>query len=128
MKSLLFLLVSFIAVSALLFGILMVSVPDGSILNLPINILQGSTFKDFQIPGLVLLLIIGGINIMAIFYNLQRAPSRYNWSMLGGFLVIGWIAFQIVFIKSVVWFNSIYLVAGVLIILISIQLKGKLLV
>ncbi len=128
MKSLLFLLISFIALSAMLFGILMVSVPDGSILNLPISILKGSSFKDFQIPGLLLLLVIGGVNFIAIFYNLQRAPSRYNWSLLSGFLVIGWILFQIIFINSTLWFNSIYLIAAVLIILMSIQLKGKSLV
>lgn len=125
MKTLLFLLVSFIAVTSTLSGLLMISKPDGSILNLPLSLLEGTVFKNFLLPGILLTVLVGGANLLAVFYNLQRHPNRYNWAMAGGIMISGWIIVQMILIHAAHWLHFIYLGIGLLIILIAYQLKGK---
>ena len=125
MKTILFLLISFIAITALLSGILMISNPDGSILNLPLSLLNGTPFKDFTMPGILLAVIVGGINLLAVFFNLKRQTNRYNWALAGGLVIFGWIIIQMILIGAFHWLHILYLIIGILIILISYQLKGK---
>jgi ABC-type proline/glycine betaine transport system permease subunit len=50
-----------VAVGAMPAGLAMILKPDGSILHLTIDIIQGSPFKDFLIPGIFLF----GVNGLA---------------------------------------------------------------
>ena len=125
MKSILFILVAFIAITSTLSGLLMISNPDGGILNLPLSLLNRTPFKNFLIPGILLTTIVGSINLLAVFYNMQRHHSRYNWAMAGGIMVTGWIVVQMLLIQAAHWLHFIYLGIGLLIILIAYQLKGK---
>ena len=125
MKSLLFILVSFVAVTATLSGLFMISNPDGSIMNLPLSLLDGTPFKDFLIPGILLTTIVGGVNLLAVFYNIQRHVNRYNWAMAGGIMISGWIVVQMILIQAAHWLHFLYLGIGILIILLAYQLKGK---
>lgn len=125
MKSLLFILVSFIAVTSTLSGLLMISNPDGGIMNLPLGILNGTPFRNFLIPGILLTTIVGGVNLLAVFYNMQRHVNRYNWAMAGGIMISGWIIVQMILIHAVHWLHFLYLGIGILIILLAYQLRGK---
>ena len=69
MKTVLFVLVSFLAVTALLSGIMLISNPDGKIMNLSVSLLEGTPFKDFTIPGVLLAVLVGGTNLLAVFFN-----------------------------------------------------------
>ena len=125
MKSFLFLLVTFIAITSTLSGLLMINNPGGEILNLPTTILNGTPFKNFLVPGILLTAIVGSVNLLAIFYSIQRQPKLYDWSMAGGVVITGWIIVQMLLIQAVHWLNFLYLGIGILIILIAYQLKGK---
>ena len=72
MKTVLFVLVSFLAVTALLSGIMLISNPDGKIMNLSVSLLEGTPFKVFTIPGVLLAVLVGGTNLLAVFFNLKR--------------------------------------------------------
>ncbi len=124
LKTLLFILVAIIGITATSSGLMMVSDPGGQALNLPMSLLENSPFKNFIMPG-ILLTIIGVINLFAVFYNIQRHSKRYNWAMAGGILICGWIIIQMILIQSFHWLQYAYLLAGVLIMLIFVQLKGK---
>jgi hypothetical protein len=125
MKSLLFILVAFIAATSTLSGLLMISNPDGSIMNLPLSLLNRTPFKNFLIPGILLTILVGSVNLLAVFYNMQRDPKRYKWATAGGVMITGWIIVQILLIQSAHWLHFLYLGIGILIILIAYQLKGK---
>ena len=71
-RNILFLLISFIAVTATLTGLLLISQPNGSLLNLPLNLLEGTFFKSYLIPGTSVVIFVGGINMLAVFYNLKN--------------------------------------------------------
>jgi len=124
-RLLLFILVAFIATTSTLSGLLMISSPDGAILNLPLSLLEGTPFKNFLVPGILLTTVVGSVNLYAIFGQMQRRPNRYNWSMAGGIMITGWIVAQILLIQTAHWLHFLYLGIGLLIILIAYQLKGK---
>ena len=125
MKLLLFIMIAFIAFTSTISGILMIYQPDGSILQLSPSLLVETPFTNFLAPGIMLAVVVGGINMIAVFFNMQRHPGRYNWAMAGGFTTCCWILVQLMLINAVHWLQFVYLVTGVLIILIAYQLKGK---
>lgn len=53
------LLVAFQALSGLFGGGALVADPSGGLLLMPIDVLEGSPFADFLVPGLVLLVVLG---------------------------------------------------------------------
>lgn len=125
MKTVLFILVSFVALTATISGLLLISKPDGSIIDLPLFLLQTTPFKNFLIPGIILTAIVGGVNLVAVVYNIRRHVNRYNWAIAGGIMVGGWTVVQMLLIQSADWLHFLYLGIGALIILLAYQLKGK---
>jgi hypothetical protein len=124
MKTLLFILVSFVAVTATISGLVIISNPGGATMGLALSVLDTTPFKNFLIPGIILI-TVGVINTIAMFFNMQRHINRYNWAIGGGVIISGWIIVQMILIQTLHWLQFIYLGTGLLIILIAYQLKGK---
>jgi hypothetical protein len=125
MKTILFILVSFTGLTATVTGLLMISKPDGSILHLSLSLLDPAPFKNYLLPGILLTTVVGLVNLMAVFLNIQRHPKRYNWALAGGFMISLWMLVQLLLIHAAHWVHFIYLSIGIFIILIAYQLKGK---
>ncbi len=125
MKTLLFILISFLALTSFISGLLILSHPDGSSLTLRLDMLKDTPFHNFLVPGLVLTILVGGTNLIAVVYNIKRLPNRYNWAIAGGVMIICFILTQIILIKATSWLQFLYLGIGFLVILIAYQLKGK---
>ena len=125
MKVLLYIFSLFIGLSATVAGILLIAYPDGSILNLPINFLQQTPFKNYLIPGLLLAITVGGTNLFVVFLEIKEAKGRYNWALAGGILTCIWAVIQIIVFSGANWLQFIHLIIGLLICLIAYQIKGK---
>ncbi len=125
MKTILFLLVSFTALTALSSGIMMIYDPSGSFFQMSESLLSGTPFKNFLVPGIVLALIVGGTNLAAVVLNLMRNKNRYNWAIAAGVMISGWIVVQMIMISAFSWLQLLYLVIGILTILLAYQLEGK---
>jgi hypothetical protein len=126
MKMLLFILVAFVALTATISGLLMISNPgNGGILNLQQYLLSNTPFKNFLLPGILLTVLVGGVNMIAVVLHIQRHPGRYNWAMAGGVMISGWIVVQMILMNAFSGLQVIYLGAGVLMVLTAYQLKGK---
>lgn len=125
MKLFLFLLTAFVAFTAIVSGALLVSYPDGSLLNLSINLLKETPFRNFLLPGILLTVVVGGTNLVAIIFNMQTHPLRYDWAIAGAIVTIGWIVIQMLLLSLTHWLHIVYLIIGILMILLAYQLKGK---
>lgn len=79
-------------------------------------------------PGLLLAIIVGGVNLVALVVNLQRSRKRFNWSIAGGTTLIVWIITLMLLTGMVHWVLVLYLGMGMITILLAYQLKGKWLV
>ncbi|MDP4285198.1 MAG: hypothetical protein Q8891_12295 [Bacteroidota bacterium] len=124
-KLLLFFLTAFVALTSTLSGLVMIIDPKGETLNLSLALLKETPFKNFAIPGILLLGVVGGVNLIALFYNIKQHPNRYNWAMIGGLITIAWIIVQMMLIHTIHWLHFLYLDIALIIILISYQLKIK---
>ncbi len=125
MKTFLFILLSFIAVTATLSGLYMISNPDGGVMDLSVSLLNETPFTNFLFPGILLTITVGAVNLVAVVYNIKRHPARYNLALAGGFITTGWIIAQMILIPAAHWLQYVYLGTGILIILSAYQLKGK---
>ena len=128
MKTLLFILLCFVAITSLVSGFLIITHPDGSVMQMSVDLLKTSPFKNFLVPGIVLTVFVGGTNLLAAFFNMQRSANRYNWALAGGVMISGWTVVQMILINTIFWLQFVYLGIGIVIMLIAYQLKGKALI
>lgn len=90
--------------------------------NVPVEWLEGSPFKNYFIPGLFLLGVIGGLNLVAtitVFANVSAARMVVYFSAV---IMLLWIIVQIAIIGFVSWMQP----ATVLIALAILFLNRKL--
>lgn len=125
MKTLLLIILLFVGITAAVSGVLLIVAPKGGIISLPLDILSDSPFNSFIIPGIILAVLVGGMNLLAVLFNFKKHPRRYDWAMAGGVMITGWIVGQMILIKTINWFHIVYILCGMLTILIAYQLKGK---
>ncbi|GAB2824401.1 hypothetical protein [Ferruginibacter profundus] len=125
MKMLLLILLGFIAFTALASGVIIINHPDGGAMQLQLNVLDSTPFKNFLIPGIILTTVVGCTNLLAFIFCFTKYPTRYNWAIAAGIMICGWIIVQMLLINTMHWLQFVYLGAGLLVILIAYQLKGK---
>lgn len=128
MRIFLLILLLFVGLTATVSGCLLIGRPDGAWIQMPVSLLQASPFRNFLVPGIVLFAMVGLVNCTAAWLLIRRHRAQYNWAMLGGVMIGGWIVVQIMMIQSLSWLQFIYLGTGLLIVLAARQLKGKWLV
>jgi len=86
---------------ALVGGIPMIAWPDGSANGIPLSYLNHSPFKDYLIPGLVLV-ICNGVFSLLTFLALVFNIRHHSWFVLGqGIILLGWIVIQVIMLREV---------------------------
>jgi hypothetical protein len=125
MKTLLFILVALVGITATVSGLLLISKPDGSMLQLQTGILRTTAFNNFLIPGLLLFVFVGGINLWALTCNIKRSANRYNAAIAGGVVTIIFVITEMFLIIESSWLQFLFLGIGLLTILTAYQLKHK---
>ncbi len=124
MKKVLLILLGFVAFTAIPSGVLLMVQNKGAF-GLSVDLLKTTPFDTFLIPGLILCLVVGSGNLLAFYYNLRNRDSSFWWSLAAGILTGGWIAVQIALIREFFWLQWLYLLTGIFILLITLQLKHR---
>lgn len=125
MKYFLLVLISFVAATSIIVGLLLMSIPDGTALSFSLGLLKKTNFHDFQIPGFLMVLFVGLPNVLALFYVTQNTPQKNNFAIVAGLILLIWILIQYYFVSELFWVNTLYMTIAVSIILTAFQLKGK---
>lgn len=115
----------FVAITALISGVIIILQPDGSMMQMSTDLLKTSPFKTFLIPGIVLTVFVGGSSAVALVLNILKNKRRYEWAIAAGVMTCGWVIVQMILINIFFWLQFVYLGIGILMILIAYQLKGK---
>jgi hypothetical protein len=82
--------------------------------GVPTEWLVGSPFRDYFIPSLVLLVIVGGAFLVAAVAVLARLRIARVTAFLAGAIVLVWIAAQVAIIGAVSWMQPVTAIGGVL--------------
>ncbi|PUZ23337.1 hypothetical protein DCC81_23415 [Chitinophaga parva] len=87
-------------------GVMLMAVPDGSLMDMPVTIMHGS-FPDFTIPGL-LLFCLGVLNTVA-FYTVFTRKSN-DWIMAGVALggMVTWFWIEIAILLKLHWLHLMW--------------------
>jgi hypothetical protein len=96
LRSVLIVLDAFLAVTAVAGGIGLLTGANAPSLEL----LQGSPFSTYTIPGLALLVIVGGCALAATLLMLRRHPFGAPASGLAGAVIIGFESVEVLVIGS----------------------------
>jgi len=90
--------------------------PDGSIMQMPVSLLDGSPFADYLIPGLILLLVLGVLPLVALAgLWLRRTWAWYAAFVVGCGLMI-WILVEI----TIIPYDMLQVVFGLVGVLITV--------
>jgi hypothetical protein len=66
----------FLAIGALFGGGVLIISPDGSILSMPLSMLENSPFNNFLIPGLILFVGLGMLPLITAIYLISEKPLK----------------------------------------------------
>lgn len=122
-----------LGVGAMFGGGALMLAPDGSLLGMPLDVMQGAPFANFFIPGLILFSLVGVFPLCAA-YSLWKLPAwtwpdainpfkRTHWAWAGslaaGAIVVIWIVVELIWVPYAA-IHGVYLGWGVLILLFSL--------
>ena len=107
------LLQAFIGVGAVAGGLGLVLDPSGANLGTPLELLEGTPFASFMIPGVVLFLVNGLGSLAGAIASFMRHRYAGHAAMaLGGFLM-AWILIQVYWFAGFHWLHWLYLCLGI---------------
>jgi hypothetical protein len=92
---------------------------NGQLMGMPAELLRGSPFGSYFIPGLVLL-AIGIANLASAAAVLRRHPSGAQASVVVGIMWTGWFVVQVAVVGLMNWQQPVYFVVGLLIIVLAL--------
>ena len=102
---------AFVAVTAVVGGLALVTGLEGD--RFPLTLLESTPFSSYVLPGLILMVVVGGsasIAVAALLRGLDRgAPA----SIVAGAILIGWIIGEALLLHQRSWFEAFYVALGV---------------
>ena len=112
------------AVNALIAGVLFVSDPSGQKMGMTTAYLDSSPFSTYLIPGWVLLIVNGLMNVVAAVASIIRWGRYPLLVILQGMLLSGWIIIQVILVKDLNVLHYTMLTIGLLLISCGIILQN----
>ena len=124
----------FLGINGFAGGLLLLLAPDGSLLGLQAGWLAHSPFRNYFIPGM-LLLLFNGIFPLFVFTGLIRRPRwafadvlniyrdrhwAWTYSLFAGIISIAWITVQQV-MTNYFWIQPVIIATGLLIIICTMM-------
>jgi hypothetical protein len=102
-----------LGLGALFGGGLLVLAPDGHLLRMPIQMLAGTPFRSFLVPGIILFSLVGIAPLLAAAMAVRRMALAPVAAVAVGLTLIGWITVEMVILAglgSLAW--TAYLLLG----------------
>ena len=69
--------------------------PSGASLGIPIELLNGSLFTNYMIPGLLLFVVIGMDSLAIIFFLVKKMPFAAPLVIIQGIVLAGYLSVEI---------------------------------
>jgi hypothetical protein len=132
---LLWTLLFFQSVSGLAGGIALMAEPGGSIMHLPITLLNNSPFANYMIPGVILFILLGVFPAFlsyalmfhphwewAGFLNIYKKKNwAWTYSLYLGIMLIIWIDVEIWMIGYAGLIQTVFGLVGILIVIFTLM-------
>ena len=93
--------------------------------DVPLELLDGSPFRTYFVPSLILFVVVGGSFLFAAIAVFSRARIARVSALGAGAVVLVWILVQVSIIGYVSWMQPATAIGGLLILLLSVLLPGR---
>ena len=90
--------------------------------EVPLELLEGSPFHSYFIPGLFLFLVIGGSALFAAIHVIKRRSRAHKATLVCGIIVLLWLAIQVVIIGYASWMQPTTALMAIVILLLAMKL------
>lgn len=95
-KIIVILMLLFNGIGAFYGGLSLITDPTGSKLQLPLSYLENTPFRDYLIPGIVLLIVNGFFSFFTLLTVFLKSKKVSLFIIAQGVLLSGWIIVQII--------------------------------
>ncbi len=107
---------AFVALTAVGGGLAMVTKLD----RLPPEWLEGTPFRSYLIPGLLLAVVVGGSATLATAVTALSNNTGAAASAVAGAIMMGWIAVEFRMLPKSSWLEGFYFGAGLLMVILAV--------
>lgn len=101
----------FLAVNAIVGGLLLMLAPDGSLLKLPRDFMHTTLFADFFWPGAILFAGLGLGHLLGFLLTLRRSPIAAGVALVLGAGTLTWIGVQVL-LTELFWLQGLIAALG----------------
>jgi hypothetical protein len=105
-------LLLFVGIAAVAGGLGVILDPSGESLGVSVDLLIGSPFKNFLIPGIVLFTVVGLTSLLVSFLTFKQHLLSGGATIVQGFIMIIWIVLQIYWIGWLTPLQLTFLLIG----------------
>jgi len=95
-------------------------------MGIPLSTIEGSVFPDFTWPALILVVVIGGTQAVAVVAELRRRPAARFLAAVAGFAMIIWIFVELAIMGGYSVLHGIYFTTGAIQLALVLALLGVL--
>ena len=93
-------------------------------LGMPESLLAGGPFTSFALPGLVLVIVVGGSQALAAGLLIARRESALLWTAVAAVGMLIWIYVEITIIGGGAWLQLLYFATGIIQVVLVLALLG----
>ena len=83
-------------------------------MGIPIEIVAGAGFTTYRWPALILIVVIGGTQTLAVVAEWRRVPTAPFWGAFAGFGMLVWIFVELAIMGGFSILHGIYFATGLL--------------
>lgn len=125
LHTLLLLLSLVVSLLASFTGLFLILMPNQDALLWPHQWLAGTPFRDFRVPGLLFMILVGSTNFWGFLNLLNDKPRQYDRVILGGYCLIGWVLGELMLSREMYLIHVTALLLGAMLVLMAYQEKEK---
>jgi hypothetical protein len=114
-------LLAFVGISALPSGIALLVDPSGRLLRMSTDLLANSPFKDFVVPGAVLMCVLGVGSFIVLSILVTRKRPAPELDLIAGTILMVWILFEMAFIERLHIFQFLYLTIALILVFLGMK-------
>ena len=118
-------LLLFNGIAACFGGWMLMRSPDGSAMNMTVDLLKHSPFSDYLIPGIILFIIIGLLSLAIAWLAVLKVKHFEKLIMMQGVILSGWIIVQMVMLQSINYLHILFGSVGLLLIALGLILYRR---
>ncbi|MBN1318955.1 MAG: hypothetical protein JXA42_25965 [Anaerolineales bacterium] len=116
----------FIGIGAVPPGIMVIIEPSGASMGVSVDMLEGSLFPNFLIPGIFLLLVNGIGSLVGAILAFKKHPFAGKAGIGLGMLLLMWIIVQVISLGPPLhWLQILYFILGAIELILGWQIDSR---